>query len=74
LVEDLAYSLANDGKKPPPPPRKKRVSSRKSVTNDADEPEEPAIDASSEPEEPQNDDRQRGLFDRIKDTLSPGGE
>ena len=74
LVEDLAYSLANNGKRPPAPQRKKRSGSRKSSNSDAAEPEEAAADTTTEAQEPQSDDKQRGLFDRIKDTLNPSGE
>ena len=74
LLEDLAYSLENNGKRPPAPPRKKRSSSRKSSKSDAAEPEESTVDAAAEPQAEQPDDKQRGLFDRIKDTLTPGGE
>ena len=74
LVEDLAYSLANNGKRPPAPPRKKRASNRKPAENEATEPEEATPEPSPETQEPQPDDKQRGLFDRIKDTLTSGGE
>ena len=74
LVEDLAYSLDNNGRKPPAPPRKKRASSRKSVQDEAAEPEDVDVETSAEAQEPQPDDKQRGLFDRIKDTLTSGGE
>ena len=74
LVEDLAYSLANNGKRPPAPQRKKRSSRRESNKSDAAEPEEPAVDAGAEAPEQQSDDKQRGLFDRIKDTLTSSGE
>ena len=74
LVEDLAYSLANNGKRPPAPPRKKRASNRKPAQDEAVEPEEVEVDAGTETQEPQQDDKQRGLFDRIKDTLTSGGE
>lgn len=74
LVEDLAYSLANDGKRPPAPARNKRTSGRKAPRKDAPEPEEAPADAGSEDAEPPQDDKQRGLFDRIKDTLTSGGE
>ena len=74
LVEDLAYSLANNGKRPPAPQRKKRSGSRKSSNSDAAEPEEAAADTTTEAQEPLPDDKQRGLFDRIKDTLNPNGE
>ena len=74
LVEDLAYSLVNNGKRPPAPPRKKRASARKPVQAEAAEPEAPDVDAGVETLEPQQDDKQRGLFDRIKDTLTSSGE
>ena len=74
LVEDLAYSLANNGKRPPAPPRKKRASNRKPVQEEAAEPENADADAGIETPEPQPDDKQRGLFDRIKDTLTSSGE
>ena len=74
LVEDLAYSLANNGKRPPAPPRKKRASNRKTVESEAAEPEEAAVDHSPEAQEAPEDDKQRGLFDRIKDTLTSSGE
>ena len=74
LVEDLAYSLANNGKRPPAPPRKKRASNRETAENEPEQPEEAAVDTSAETQEPQQDDKQRGLFDRIKDTLTSGGE
>ncbi|MDE2786153.1 MAG: molecular chaperone DnaJ [Chloroflexota bacterium] len=74
LVEDLAYSLANNGKRPPAPQRKKRSSSPKSNKSDAAEPEESPVDAGAEAPEQQSDDKQRGLFDRIKDTLTSSGE
>ena len=74
LVEDLAYSLANNGKRPPAPPRKKRASSRKPAQNEAAEPEDAGVEAGADTQEPQPDDKQRGLFDRIKDTLTSSGE
>jgi DnaJ-class molecular chaperone len=74
LVEDLAYSLANNGKAPPAPPRKKRSTTRKPVNENVAEPEGAMVEDVTEAGEPQNDDKQRGLFDRIKDTLTSGGE
>ena len=74
LVEDLAYSLANNGKRPPAPPRKKRANNRKPAQNEAAEPEDADVEADAETQEPQPDDKQRGLFDRIKDTLTSSGE
>lgn len=74
LVEDLAYSLANNGKRPPATPRKKRASSRKPAENEAAEPDDAHVDDVAEAQDPQQDDKQRGLFDRIKDTLTSSGE
>ena len=74
LVEDLAYSLANNGKRPPATPRKKRASSRKPAENEAAEPDDAHVDDVEEAQDPQQDDKQRGLFDRIKDTLTSSGE
>ena len=74
LVEDLAYSLANYGKRPPAPQRKKRSSSRKSGKSDVAEPDETTTDTFTEVQEEPTDDKQRGLFDRIKDTLTSSGE
>ena len=74
LVEDLAYSLANNGKRPPATPRKKRASSRKPAENEAAEPDDVAVEDVAEAQDPQQDDKQRGLFDRIKGTLTSSGE
>ena len=74
LVEDLAYSLANNGKRPPAASAKKRGGSRTSSKNQATEPESEVAEASTEAADTQGDDKQRGLFDRIKDTLTSGGE
>lgn len=74
LVEDLAYSLANNGKRPPATPRKKRASSRKPAENEAVESDDVAVEDVAEAQDPQQDDKQRGLFDRIKDTLTSSGE
>ena len=74
LVEDLAYSLANNGKRPPASSAKKRGGSRTSSKNQATEPESEVAEASTEAADTQGDDKQRGLFDRIKDTLTSGGE
>ena len=74
LLEDLAYSFDNNGKAPPAPARKRRSSARKQDTSKAEDPpaaeEETPAAPQEEPEEPV-DDKQRGLFERIKDTLSP---
>lgn len=74
LVEDLAYSLANNGKAPPAPAAKKRSSGRKRSANKAEEPQQTSDQADDPVEQPETDEKQKGLFDRIKDTLAPGGE
>ena len=74
LVEDLAYSLANNGKRPPAQPRSKRSGARKTAQSDAAEAEETLVDTGAEAPDQQLDDKQRGLFDRIKDTLTSSGE
>lgn len=74
LVEDLAFSLANNGKRPPGQARSKRASARKSAQADASAAEETPVDVGAETPDQQPDDKQRGLFDRIKDTLTSGGE
>ncbi len=74
LLEDLSYSFDNNGKAPPAAPRKRRTSGRKK-SSATQAPEEPATapenDAPESPSDEAGDDKQRGLFDRIKDTLSP---
>ncbi len=75
LLEDLAYSFANNGKAPQASSRKNRSSARNKSNVDA----EPSPTAEeSEPvgsgSEPTEEDKQRGLFDRIKDTLSPNDD
>lgn len=74
LVEDLAYSLANNGKAPPAPATKKRSSGRKRSAKKAQEPEQTSDGVSETVEQPETDEKQKGLFDRIKDTLAPGSE
>ena len=74
LLEDLSYSFANGGKAPPAPPKKRRTSSRTKSGTAAAENETPAPPESDVPEptpDDAGDDKQRGLFERIKDTLSP---
>ena len=74
LLEDLSYSFANDGKAPPAPPKKRRTSGR-NKSGVAPSKEETTTTAGTETPEPTpdeiGDDKQRGLFERIKDTLSP---
>ena len=74
LVEDLAYSLANNGKAPPAPAAKKRSSGRKRSANKAEESESTSDQSDDPVEQPETDEKQKGLFDRIKDTLAPGSE
>ena len=85
LLEDLEYSFSNNGKARPaakkPAAGRKRGSKSangKNPRNKVDD-EEPAPDPveteTSEPERgadaESGDDKQRGLFDRLKDTFSP---
>ncbi len=73
LLEDLSYSFDNNGNAPPAP--QKRRTSRKKKPSATPAPEEPATVPENPTPEPASDeagdDKQRGLFDRIKDTLSP---
>ena len=77
LLEDLAYSFENKGKAPPAEAKaggdgggKRRKRGRNGKKNPQPEPtaeaEMPTADAGGGAE----DDRQKGLFDRIKDTLT----
>lgn len=69
LLEDLAYSFENRGKAPPSEAAnngKRRRSSRSKSENA----EESESEATEEPDEVVEDDRQKGLFNRIKDTLT----
>ena len=74
LLEDLAYSLENHGNAPPSPTktkpgrRSKSRTARDAESAEADPTEPPdAVDT----EQPAGDDKQKGLFDRIKDTFAP---
>ena len=68
LLEDLAYSFDNRGKAPPAKSNSKRKPSA------ASEPETETAEptAAEAAEESSGDDKQKGLFDRIKDTFTPG--
>jgi len=69
LLEDLAYSFENRGKAPPAEAGnygKARRSGRSKAEDTAEA--EPAT--AEEPDESAENDRQKGLFDRIKDTLT----
>ena len=74
LVEDLAYSLANNGKAPPAQAARKRSSGRKRSANKSPEPDQVSDEVADTAEQPETDEKQKGLFDRIKDTLASGGE
>ena len=79
LLEDLAYSFANGGKAPPAEPKQRRPSSRKKKTTakpaEAEESPPTATGPDQETElDETGEDKQRGLFDRIKDTFSPGDD
>ena len=83
LLEDLAYSFQNRGNAPPGP-AKSRSRGRRTTGNSADpqaETEEPpAASSTQEAEEPSvegkqtGEEKQKGLFDRIKDTFAPGDD
>ena len=68
LLEDLAYSFDNRGKAPPAKSNGKRKLSA------ASEPETETAEptATEAAEESSGDDKQKGLFDRIKGTFTPG--
>ena len=74
LLEDLAYSFDNNGKAPPAPQRKRRTSAKKKDAKKTEQPDAAADDTAPDPGEDTGEDRQRGLFDRIKDTLAPNGD
>ena len=74
LLEDLSYSFDNNGKAPPAAPKKRRTTGRKKsgATEGKEEPATvPENDVPESPSDEAGDDKQRGLFDRIKETLSP---
>ncbi len=68
LMENLAYSFDNNGRAPPASTKPKSGGSRrKPKTEEA----EPVVeDQITDNEETSADDRQKGLFDRIKDTFT----
>ena len=74
LLEDLAYSFDNHGNAPPSPAKSKTARKR---TSRAAEKQEPEIAQSADPPDPAApedsaaDDKQKGLFDRLKDTFAP---
>ena len=75
LLEDLAYSLENHGNAPPEPAKPKAKGRRKSPLSGKKEPAEtePTNEPSdtAEAAEPSSEDKQKGLFDRIRDTFAP---
>ena len=77
LLEDLAYSFDNRGNAPPASSKSKADGRRRSGSAGDTEPAEaepadqpPPADA----EETAGDDKQKGLFDRIKDTFTPSDD
>ena len=78
LLEDLAYSFDNHGNAPPSATKSKAGARRKQGNSPKSEPEadsEPTPEpAATDAEEPTGDDRQKGLFDRIKDTFAPNDD
>ncbi len=74
LLEDLEYSFNNHGNAPPSPAKSKSRGARKKPSADQPEPDEaePASAESVEDAEGlSGDEKQKGLFDRIKDTFAP---
>ena len=73
LLEDLAYSFDNRGKAPPATTKSGGTAKRQrgGPRQDAEEVEPVAADPTPEADETvEEDDRQKGLFDRIKDTFA----
>ena len=73
LLEDLAYSFDNKGKAPPATTKSGGTAKRQrgGPRQDAEEVEPVAADPTPEADETvEEDDRQKGLFDRIKDTFA----
>ena len=69
LLEDLAYSFENRGKAPPAEARN-NGKGRRSVRDDAENAGDSEPATVEEADEGAENDRQKGLFDRIKDTLT----
>lgn len=77
LLEDLAYSFDNHGNAPPEPTKSKPRRKRNTRSEDKKEPEnaQPAPQTdSADTDGPMDDDKQKGLFDRIKDTFAPNDD
>ena len=73
LLEDLAYSFDNKGKAPPAATKSGATAKRQrgGPRQDAEEVEPVAADPTPEADETvEEDDRQKGLFNRIKDTFA----
>ena len=83
LLEDLAYSFDNKGKAPPAPAKsrggksnasaKRRRSGKQDKDKDAEAPQPTAAPPAENADaavEVEDDDKQKGLFDRIKDTFT----
>lgn len=74
LLEDLEYSFNNHGNAPPSPAKSKSRGSRNRRDADLPAPEasaETGAESTEDTESPSGDDKQKGLFDRIKDTFAP---
>ena len=74
LLEDFAYSLENHGKAPPEPAKSERRGSAKPQTAPKAEPAEAEPTNPSDSVDPGNapgEEKQKGLFDRIRDTFAP---
>lgn len=77
LLQDLAYSFDNHGNAPPSAKSGsgRRTRSRKTPNQEAPESAaEQSAPAETGPEDSAPDDRQKGLFDRIKDTFTANEE
>ena len=75
LLEDLAYSFDNHGNAPPSRSQSRSGGKRRTHAG-GDEAKDPTETQVAEPPEAPDaapgDDKQKGLFDRIKDTFAPG--
>ena len=77
LLEDLEYSFNNHGNAPPSPAKSKSRGSRNRRDADLPAPEasaETGAESTEDTESPSGDDKQKGLFDRIKDTFVPNDD
>ena len=77
LLEDLSYSFDNHGKAPPSLAKSNSRVGRKNQTANQPEPEAaepPSAESVGDAEGQSSDDKQKGLFDRIKDTFAPNDD